>query len=336
MAGDCKTAAALLKVIAGKDPMDNYTSAIPFNTIPDYAASCSSGSFNGTRIGELDEPVSIAFLILPITGVPSNFVMSAAYNQPEIEAYNASFSIMESLGATVVQNANFPTAAVANDSSIPGWADYGQSQIVLGADFLVGFERYTSELLENPENVYTVQDLLNFTIGTPVEDYPDRNVAVWQYALGLNLTQDSPEYTAALDEDLYLGGQGTLLGAMDKYNLDALILPSNQAWALPAIAGKSPSCIRVGTSNRSHIDMTGYPAISVPLGYYPANTTVEYNSRHTLAEAYPHMPFGLTFIGRRFSEETLIALACAFESATQVRAKVQPYFVSQTSSVIRC
>lgn len=165
-------------------------------------------------------------------------MQSTASNQPEIKAYNASWGIIESLGATVVQQANFPVAAVANASSIPGWGNYGESQIVLGVDFVVGFERYTSLLTSNPENVYTVPDLINFTESTPAEDYPDRNVKVWQYAVGLNLSQDSPEYTAALDYDLYLGGEGTILGALDKYNLDALILPSNQAWGIPAIAGE--------------------------------------------------------------------------------------------------
>lgn len=223
MAGDCKTAASILSVIAGKDPLDNYTSAIPFNTIPDYAASCTAGGLKGARIG-----------------VPSSFVQSYDGNQPEIVAFNHSFDIMRSLGATVMPNANFPVAAVANDSSIPGWGNYGQSQVVLGVDFIVGFERYTSLLTSNPQNIHTVPDLINFTESTPAEDYPDRNVAVWQYAVGLNLTQKSPEYTAALQEDLYLGGEGTILGALDMYNLDALILPSNQAWGIPAIAGEHP------------------------------------------------------------------------------------------------
>jgi amidase len=179
---------------------------------------------------------------LIILGIPSSFVQSYAGNQPEIKAFNHSFNIMRSLGATVMTNANFPVTAVANSSSIPGWGNYGQSQVVLGVDFLVGFERYTSLLASNPQNVHTVPDLINFTESTPAEDYPDRNVKVWQYAVGLNLTQDSPEYTAALEEDLFLGGEGTLLGAMDKYDLDALILPSNQAWGIPAIAGKHPIC----------------------------------------------------------------------------------------------
>jgi len=55
---------------------------------------------------------------------------------------------------------------------------------------------------------------------------------------------------------------------------------------------------------------------------------VVYNSRKTLVEAFPRMPFGLTFIGRKFSEEKLISLACAYEAATKVRARGQQYFVS--------
>jgi len=52
MAKDCKTVAAMLSVIAGKDPLDNYTSAIPFDTIPDYAASCTADGLKGARIGK--------------------------------------------------------------------------------------------------------------------------------------------------------------------------------------------------------------------------------------------------------------------------------------------
>ena len=47
--------------------------------------------------------------------------------------------------------------------------------------------------------------------------------------------------------------------------------------------------------------LAGYPAISVPAGY-----TFE-------------LPVGITFIGRAYSEPTLIKLAYAFEQGTKVR-----------------
>jgi amidase len=40
LARTVKDAAYLLHAIAGKDPYDNYASAIPFKTIPDYVAAC--------------------------------------------------------------------------------------------------------------------------------------------------------------------------------------------------------------------------------------------------------------------------------------------------------
>jgi amidase len=127
----------------------------------------------------------------------------------------------------------------------------------------------------------------------------------WESALALNLTQTSPQYTVALFADLDLGSNATIKGAINQYNLDALILPTSQAPGVAAIAG--------------------YPVVTVPLGYYPSNTTVVTNSRGTLTSSGPHFPFGLSFLGLRFTEEKLIGYAYAFEQATMVRSKVDPY-----------
>ena len=71
-----------------------------------------------------------------------------------------------------------------------------------------------------------------------------------------------------------------LLKLMDENNLDVLICPG--------ITACSP--------------ISGYPSIIVPAGYSSDN-----------------MPFGITFVGRPFSEPTLIAAAYAFEQATHAR-----------------
>lgn len=68
--------------------------------------------------------------------------------------------------------------------------------------------------------------------------------------------------------------------------------------------------------------------MTVPLGFFPTDTVVRYNVKGNLVQAGPHIPFGISFIGKHFSEEKLIAYACAWEAATLVRQKgPQPYIV---------
>ena len=96
-----------------------------------------------------------------------------------------------------------------------------------------------------------------------------------------------------------------VVGTLDKYNLDALVMPTFASFQLPAIAG--------------------LPVITVPLGFYSADTALVMNPKGTTVSVAPNIPFGIAFIGRRWSEETLIALAYAFEQRTMTRQKMRPY-----------
>lgn len=101
MARDCKTAAALLSVMAGKDQNDKLTSAIPFDTVPNYAQACQTSGLKNARIG-----------------IPSSFI---AFQQPDADiwtAFNASWSIMESAGTSVLQEANFPCGEQAINATL--------------------------------------------------------------------------------------------------------------------------------------------------------------------------------------------------------------------------
>lgn len=64
--------------------------------------------------------------------------------------------------------------------------------------------------------------------------------------------------------------------------------------------------------------------ITVPLGFYPSNTTI-IRSERGLVEIAPKIPFGLSFVGPAWSEASLIGYAYAFEQRTMVRNQVQPY-----------
>lgn len=279
-------AAYILSVIAGQDSHDNYTSAIPFETIPDYAAECNSNGLGGAKIG-----------------IPRNAITVSSTNGPEITAFNASISVFKELGATIVDNADFPDLA--------GYLNFTGSSYtsdpVVGADFVADIANYFNEMTTNPNGITDLQQLINYTETYVPEDYPDRNVATWLSAASLNITMGDADYYTALLEQYYYGSNATILGALEKYDLDALIIPSSMSPGYAAIAG--------------------YPIVTVPLGYYPATTNVTYNSRGTLVSLGPNFPFGLSFYGRRFSEATLVKYACAFEAATNYRQLQNPYII---------
>jgi amidase len=292
MARTVKDAAYILQAIAGPDQYDNYTSAIPWAsntthyTVPDYVAACQFDALIGKRIG-----------------VPRNVIGSrTASSAPVIDAFNSALTVLRNAGAIIVENTNYTA-----------YTQYVQSNaenIVLAGDFKPNLAAYLAQLSTNPQNVHTLADITNFTQHFPLEDYPDRDTAVFDSSLALNFSNTSPAFWAAYQEDLYLGGPGGILGALDTYNLDAIVLPTDYS--------PGPSAI------------IGAPVITVPLGAYPANTTVETNARGDLNATAPNVPFGISFAGRKWSEEGLVGLAYAFEQRTRVRERVRPYVVPRT------
>ncbi|KAL8994009.1 MAG: hypothetical protein Q9169_005908 [Polycauliona sp. 2 TL-2023] len=286
MARSVKDAAYLLQAIAGKDPDDNYTLAQPFENPPDYVGACNYSSLRGKRIG-----------------IPRNVIRSRQGNGPVLSAFDSAVGILRRAGATIV-DANITEFALDRSRNS------NASSIVLDADFISDLpSKYLSRLVTNPNNVQDLVDVRNFTQTFPLEEYPDRDTATWNEALDLGFNNTSPQFWAAYQENLEIGGRQGFLGVLANYSLDALILPTDYSAGLPA---------RVGT-----------PVITVPLGKSPANTTVVYNERGTLVESAPNIPFGLSFIGPAWSETDLIGFAYAYEQRTMVRDQIHTYIVPQ-------
>ncbi len=97
-----------------------------------------------------------------------------------------------------------------------------------------------------------------------------------------DLEAERPRYLQDRATDLRLAKDEGIDFVMDSLQLDALIFPSNIGAGIGAKAG--------------------YPSIIVPAGYL-ANGA----------------PFGVTFLGKAYSEPTLIGFAFAFEQASRVR-----------------
>jgi amidase len=208
MARTVKDAAIILGAIAGVDPKDNYTSAIPDGgRIPDYLAALNRSALMGARIG-----------------IPYNVLNLTALVPAEVKAWNEAVSLIASSGAVIV-DANFTVPNATANST------------VLGADFISDLAAYLAELTYNPYNITSLADLQNFTQTFPLEAWPDRDTATWDTALARGYGNTDGRFWAALQQNYYNGGPGGLLGAIERDKLDAVLLPTSQSAGRAAITG---------------------------------------------------------------------------------------------------
>jgi amidase len=241
MARTVKDAAYVLSAIAGKSAYDNYTDAIPFDTIPDYVAACNFSALRGKRIG-----------------VPRNLIdlshdRSAA---PIVPVFNAALDILRAAGATIVDNTNFTGYEALNEGNY--------SSIVLEADFVSDLPKeYLSQLSYNPNNVHSLADVRNFTHAFPLEDWPQRDTLIWDSALELGFGNTSPEFWSNYTMNTYLAGPLGVTGALKNYSLDALVLPTEFSPNFPALIGSPVVTVPLGAyPSNTTVLMNGFGTLN--------------------------------------------------------------------------
>lgn len=208
------------------------------------------------------------------------------YNSKSDAIAEAALATMRELGAEIIDPANIATsqAMAASDAEIT----------VLLHEFKADLNIYLAALSETP--IRSLADIIAFNeahAGVEMPYFGQELLVRAQATTSL----DDPKYLAALADNLRLSRQEGIDAVMDEYKLDALVMPSGgPSWCIDLITGDHT----IGGSEQAAA-LAGYPLISVPAGY-----TFE-------------LPVGITFLGRAYSEPTLIKLAYAFEQATKVR-----------------
>ena len=115
----------------------------------------------------------------------------------------------------------------------------------------------------------------------------------------------SAGYHKALAQCRTLSRTKGLDATFAKHRVDAIVAPtSGPPWLIDLVNGDAGA----GGSSTTPCAVAGYPAITVPMGYVHG------------------LPLGITFMGRAWSEATLLKLAYAYEQATKVR--VPPKFAA--------
>ncbi|KAK4658996.1 hypothetical protein QC762_106410 [Podospora pseudocomata] len=291
MARTVKDAAYLLAAIAGKDSKDNYTSSIPFETLPDYVSACQLGSLSGKRIG------------IPRNLIPSPLPQSFQYI---VSSFNTALGVLREANATIIDDLYLPGQVLMN---------LGPYQMhVVNAEFISALPRYFASLTSNPANLTDLQSLINWTKSHGhLEHYPDRDVARWEGVLtNTGHGNDSPYFWGNYSAQIYAAGPQGILGALKNHSLDALVIPTWWSATMPAMLGTPVVTVPMGKLPND------------------GSVVEEKDQRGDLVRWAGNLPFGISFVGEGFSEEKLIGLAYDFEQKTKVRETVKPYVKPKT------
>ena len=210
----------------------------------------------------------------------------AGYSARVDTLFEAALQAMRQRGAVIMDPADLPSADAIRQSDA--------ERVVLAQEFKADIAAYLAR--RGHPGLSTLADLIAFN-----EAHADRELRYFGQECFLAAEAsgilDAPVYREALATSHRLSRAEGLDAALDEHGLDALVAPSGgPAWTTDLINGDRS----LGGCSQPAA-MAGYPLISVPMGF-------------TLG-----LPIGITFMGRVFSEPTLLRLAYAFEQATQAR-----------------
>jgi amidase len=218
---------------------------------------------------------------------------------PEVDTImNATVATLEAQGATIVDPARIQIEPA-----------YGPEFTALLCEFK---DDVASYLAAHTTAAYpkTLHDLIDFNNAHPELEGPWNSV-IFDLAQATGGRAD-PDCQAARAFATSTA-QAAIDDLMAANDLDAIIGPTNgPAWVTDPVNGDLGGDFSTFVGSSSPSAISGYASITVPAGYVGP------------------LPVGVSFIGGRWDEPTLISLAYAFEQATHVR--VPPTFLSSTTA----
>jgi amidase len=236
----------LLEIIthAGRDPSDRYRDQSDQDPTP--GADCfESGDLKGLRIG-----------------APN--LSSFGLHECKIEDFINALLHLEKAGATLAHGVVI--AGAEEHKALP----QASKDIIQDTDLKLATNTYLSSLKTNPQNIKGLHDIIDFTKHCKAEEYPQRNVAVLERAQATD--PEDGLYKKILTKDAYFTGEGGLAAALDRHNVDVLLVPS------------------LSVTHQVFAAKAGSPVISVPMGYYPEGTGVERDPKNGFVTVAPGIP----------------------------------------------
>ena len=194
--------------------------------------------------------------------------------------------VLKHAGATVVDPANMPTPAKIGDA---------EGEVLL-YELKADLNSYLESL--GPGAPYkTLADIIRFNEQNAATEMPYFGQELFEQAQKKGPLTDA-KYKAARAKCLRLSRTEGIDAVMTKNRLDALIAPTQgPVWPIDLVNGDGGG----GGSFTQPAAVAGYPHITVPMGLVQG------------------LPVGLSFVGRAWTEPTLLKLAYAYEQASKMR-----------------
>jgi amidase len=206
-------------------------------------------------------------------------------NNPDVEIttlFNSAIKDIERLGATVLDSINIPNFDELRRNQ---WCDV----------FREDLEEYLSTYVKN-DTIATIEDVIRIGTKSP---YAKDGLAYFKDAkYGRNTMPEIP--CGNIYEDARsIAFRSAIENVMNALKLDAIIYPS---WNNKPATIDNFQAEYKGDNSQVIAPHTGQPAFTVPMGFTSGN-----------------LPAGLQFLGRMYSEPTLIKLTYSYEQGTKHR-----------------
>jgi amidase len=199
---------------------------------------------------------------------------------------DAALEDLKRLGAAIVDPVSIGT---------PGKLDDPELEVLL-FELKDGMAQYLAQRPSSP--VKTLADIVRFDREHAAQELRYFGQELFEQAAEKG-SLESPAYREALATCRRLSRDEGIDQALAKHSLDLLVAPTGgPAWLTDLINGDA-----ITGSSSTPAAVAGYPSITVPAGTLQG------------------LPIGLSFFGRAFSEQTLIAVAHDYERATRHRKK---------------
>ncbi len=301
MARTVTDAAILLGVLESRepDPEDSATGRCEAPPNGDYTAFLDADSLRGARIG-----IPRAGFVEP-SAVPGVNNPRGGLSPAQLDLFEEAVAALRAQGAIVVDPADLPTAVDPDpDRNIFNWGICAAESATRGNDghcsivFKYGMKRDFNAWLDSLGDSAPLGSL------TELREWNRENALLgtvkYEQSLldisdEIELDRDRARYEADRAKDLELTSTHGIDAAIAGNDLDALLFPMTRGANVSA--------------------RPGYPTVIVPMGLVPNETEPAFPENFEPQPA----PFGVSFSGLSCSEPRLIALAYAFEQATQRR-----------------